>query len=187
MNEFESYVLSNPRLTPRNNEDLLFSAFFSTEISWVKIQICRGGAARGVLYSVCLVTSLQIIHALLEPRSHSALPPWDGGDWVLESPKCLMKWSSSGRSCMTPTNWLHLLQDHLLQQTGLPGPLWDNAVESCRVTNHWGWLISLTRDVLVKSAKLRNRTVKGHSHAILVHVNFFKNQKCVLTSMNAHK
>lgn len=60
---------------------LLF--FFSTEISWIKIQIRGGGTAGGVFYSVCLVTSLQIINALLEPRSHPALPSRVRGNWVL--------------------------------------------------------------------------------------------------------
>lgn len=57
--------------------------FFSTEISWIKIQIRGGGTAGGIFYSVCLVTSLQIINALLEPRSHPALPSRVRGDWVL--------------------------------------------------------------------------------------------------------
>lgn len=91
---------------------MFFLPFIFVEISWIKIQIRGGGTARRVFYSVCLVFGLQIIHTVLEPRSHSALSPWHRGVWILESYHPMLslimngihKWDSSGLHLVTTIN-----------------------------------------------------------------------------------
>lgn len=91
---------------------MCFLLFIFVEISWIKIQIRGGRTARRVFYSVCLVFGLQIIHTVLEPRSHSALSPWHRGVCILESYHPMLsliingihKWDSSGLHLVTTIN-----------------------------------------------------------------------------------
>lgn len=116
-----------------------FSFFVSAEISWIKIQIRGGGTTRGVFYPVCLVTSLQIIHALLEPRSHSTFPPGDGRDWICAS---LIKRVRTNRSSWSrpQPGFIRIIccsklvcQDQLLRQTGLSGPAVAESGGTCQI------------------------------------------------------